>query len=273
MTAMTNTDTNTNANTNVLTDDHRQTSGSSFTGRVAVVTGASSGIGRAIAHQLGAAGAEVAAVARRRDRLTGIWPGVTPVPADVGDADAVAAAVARVVDQIGRPDLVVASAGVMLPSHTTETRLDEWQRTIAVNIAGVAATVAATVPHLVAAAADGRPADLVIVSSIGDAISFPEYSFYSASKAAVTTLAHNLRVDLAPLGVRTLNLRPGLVATELQANVTKPERRAELEQWLDEITALTPDDVAHAVLAALALPRHVNVSELTIVPTAQAAPV
>jgi NADP-dependent 3-hydroxy acid dehydrogenase YdfG len=244
-----------------------------FTGRVAVVTGASSGIGRAIARRLAEGGARVAAVARRGDRLAELGPGVTAVPADVADPQAVAAAVARVVDELGPPDLVVAGAGVMLPNDVTEPRLDEWQRTISVNIAGVAAVVTATVGHLAAAAADGRPADLVLVSSIGDAISFPGYAFYGASKAAVTKLSHDLHLDLAPLGVRTMNVRPGLVDTELQANVTHPQRRAELEQWLEEITALSPDDVAHSVLAALDVPRHVSVSEITIVPTAQAAPV
>jgi NADP-dependent 3-hydroxy acid dehydrogenase YdfG len=259
--------------TETLTHDQAAHFAESFTGRVAVVTGASSGIGRAIARQLADAGAAVAAIARRGDRLADIGPGVTPVAADVGDAEAVARAVDRVVDELGPPDLVVANAGVMLPGHATTARLDDWQRMISVNIGGVAATIAATVPHLVAAAADGRNADLVIVSSVGDQTSFPEYAVYGATKAAVTKLSHDLRLDLAPLGVRLLNLRPGLVATELQANVTQPERRAELEQWLEEITALTPDDVAHSVLAALAVPRHVNVSELTIVPTAQAAAV
>jgi NADP-dependent 3-hydroxy acid dehydrogenase YdfG len=255
--------------TEILTTHQPARADQSFAGRTAVVTGASSGIGRAIARQLAVAGAAVAAVARRADRLGEIGGGVLPVTADVADADAVARAVARVVDELGPPDLVVANAGVMLPSHPTAAHLDEWQRMIAVNVGGVTATVAATVPHLVAAAADGRIADLVVVSSVGDTTSFPEYAVYGATKAAVTKLCHDLRLDLAPLGVRTLNLRPGLVATELQGNVTKPDRRAELEQWLEDITALTPDDVAGAVLAALAVPRHVNVSELTIVPTAQ----
>lgn len=240
-----------------------------FTGRIAVVTGASSGIGRAVARQLADAGAAVAAVARRGDRLAEIGSGVTPVTADVSDADDVARAVERVVDELGPPDLVVANAGVMLPSHATSPQLDEWQRMVAVNVGGVVATVAATTSHLAAAAADGRTADLVIVSSVGDAISFPEYAVYGATKAAVTKLCHDLRLDLAPLGVRTLNVRPGLVATELQTNVTKPDRRAELVQWLDEITPLSPDDLARSVLAALAVPRHVNVTELTVVPTAQ----
>ena len=244
-----------------------------LTGRTALVTGASSGIGRAVARQLAGAGATVAAVARRADRLVDLGPGITAVPADVSDAQALAVAVEHAVRELGPPDLVVASAGVMLPADVDGSPLELWRRTIDVNITGIAATVAATVPHLIAAAAEGRTADLVLVSSIGDVLAFPGYAFYSASKAAVTKLCHDLHLDLAPRGVRTLNLRPGLVASELQGNVTHPRRRAELEEWLDEITALEPDDVAGPLVAALALPRHVSVSELTIVPSAQVASV
>jgi NADP-dependent 3-hydroxy acid dehydrogenase YdfG len=109
----------------------------------------------------------------------------------------------------------------------------------------------------------------VMVSSVGDQLSFPGYAFYGASKAAVTKLCHELHLDLAPHGVRTLNLRPGLVASELQSKVTDPARREQLEQWLEDITALTPDEIAGPLVAALGLPRHVCVSELTVVPTAQ----
>lgn len=259
--------------TQTLTQNPTDAADGPLTGRVAIVTGASSGIGEAIARRLADAGAVVAAIARRADRLEKLGAGITPVPADVTDARAVAAAVGRVVQELGAPDLVVANAGVMLPSDLADTRLDEWQRTIDVNITGVAATVAATIPHLVAAAADGRTADLVLVSSVGDTLAFPGYAFYTASKAAITKLSHDLRLDLSALGVRTLNLRPGLVATELQGNVTHDGLRADLEQWVDEIAVLQPDDIAVPLVAALALPRHVNVSELTVVPTAQVAAV
>ena len=256
-----------------MTETHTQNRTDASTrplaGRVAFVTGASSGIGEAVARQLADAGALVAAVARRADRLADLGDGITPVPVDVTDPQAVAAAVERVVDELGPPDLVVASAGVMLPSDVEDTRLDLWQRTIDVNLTGIAATLAATVPHLIAAAAEGRTADLVLVSSVGDRLAFPGYAFYSASKAAVTKLCHDLHLDLAPFGVRTLNLRPGLVASELQTNVTDAGRREALLQWLEEITALEPDDVAGPLVAALSLPRHVCISELTIVPTAQ----
>jgi NADP-dependent 3-hydroxy acid dehydrogenase YdfG len=244
-----------------------------LTGRIALVTGASSGIGEAIARRFADAGALVAAVARRADRLAGLGPGITPVPADVTDAAALAAAVERVAAELGAPDLVVANAGVMLPSAPEAGDLAVWQQTIDVNISGVAATIAATVPHLVAAAAEGRTADLVLVSSIGDALAFPGYAFYTASKAMVTKLSHDLRLDLSPLGVRTSNVRPGLVATELPEKLPPSPFRDQLDEMVATMGPLAAADVAAAVLAAVALPRHVNISELAIVPTGQPAPV
>ncbi|HEY8543922.1 MAG TPA: SDR family oxidoreductase [Acidimicrobiales bacterium] len=242
-------------------------------GRVALVTGASSGIGAAVARRFAEAGARVGAVARREDRLAALGDGVVPLPADVTDPAAVAAAVDRAVRDLGAPDLVVANAGVMLPSPSDEARLDVWQRNIDVNVTGVAATVAAVVPHLVAAAAEGRTADLVLVSSIGDALAFPGYAAYTASKAWVTKFSHDLRFDLAPLGVRTLNVRPGLVVTELMEKVGEGVYRESLDEMAATMGPLSADDVAGTVLAAVALPRHVNVSELAIVPTGQPAPV
>lgn len=255
--------------TNTLTSPTSASTQSPLAGRVAVVTGASSGIGRAIARQLADAGAQVAGLARRADRLAELGPGVTPVTVDVADPHAVAAALGRVVDEVGAPDLVVANAGIGLPNQPGEVLLEGWLRTIEVNVGGVIATLAATVPHLKAAAADGRAADFVVMSSVGDTISVPGYAGYTASKAAVTKLVRDVHLELSPLGIRTLNVRPGLVATEIQDGITDAAMRDEYTAWIQSLRALTPDDVAGPVVAALSLPRHVNVSELTIVPTEQ----
>lgn len=141
------------------------------------------------------------------------------------------------------------------------------------NVGGVIATLAATLPHLKAAAAEGKTADLVFTSSVGDVLSFPGYAAYTASKAAVTKLSRDVRLDLSPLGIRTLNLRPGLVATEIQDAITDAAMRAEFDEWIGSVKVLTADDVARSVVAALSVPRHVNITELTIVPTEQAAAV
>lgn len=255
--------------TDTITNPQTHTAESPLAGRVAVVTGASSGIGSAIARRLADAGAKVAGIARRADRLAELGPGVLPVTADVADAKALAAAIDQVVQELGGLDLVVANAGIALPSAPGEVQLDEWQRTIEVNVGGVIATLAATVPHLKAAAAEGRVADLVLTSSVGDTISLPGYAAYTASKAAVTKLCRDVRLELAPLGIRTLNLRPGVVVTEIQDGFTNEAMRAEFDEWTSSMKALTGDDVAQAVVAALAVPPHVNISELTIVPTEQ----
>jgi len=257
--------------TDTITHPQEQTTETPLTGRVAVVTGASSGIGSAIARQLADAGARVAGLARRAERLKELGPDVLAVTADVVDQASLDAAIDRVVQELGAPDLVVANAGIALPSRPGELQLDEWQRTIEVNVGGVIATLAATLPHLKAAAAEGKIADLVFTSSVGDVLSFPGYAAYTASKAAVTKLSRDVRLDLSPLGIRTLNVRPGLVATEIQDAIADEAMRAEFDEWIGSVKVLTADDVARSVVAALSVPRHVNITELTIVPTEQAA--
>jgi len=241
---------------------------SPFQDRVAIVTGASSGIGAAIARSLADGGAQVAGLARRTERVAELGAGITPVAADVTDPTSLGAAVDHVVQELGVPDLVVANAGVAHGSPLDDIRLDDWQHQIDVNISGVVATVAATIPHLAAAAAQGRAADLVVISSVVDALSFPAFALYGASKAAVTKLTHDLRLDLSPQGIRTLNVRPGAVETEILDGVAE-----DLAAGFKEIPALEPRDIASAVVAALALPSHVNISELTVVPTGQPAAV
>ena len=239
-----------------------------FKDRVALVTGASSGIGAAIARGLADRGAAVAGLARRVGRVAELGDGVTPVVADVTDPASLTAALDRVTQELGGPDLVVANAGVAYASAVDDIQPSDWQRQVDVNVSGVVATATAAIPHLVAAAAEGRPADLVVISSVSDVVMFPSLAAYSATKAAVTALTRGLRPDLVVRGVRTLNVRPGLVATEIAGGL--PD---EVLAGLDGITPLEPVDVADAVLAALATPPHVNISELTIMPTSQPATV
>jgi NADP-dependent 3-hydroxy acid dehydrogenase YdfG len=240
-----------------------------LSGRVAVVTGASSGIGAATGRALADAGAKVALLARRRDRLVALaaqlGADAIAVTADVERAGSIAESADAVAAQLGRVDLVVANARIMQPGGLDA----DWRPQLDVNVSGVMATVQAFLPALLEAADEGAPADLVTTSSIAARVRFPGYTVYGATKAAVTALAEGLRVDLGPRGVRVTNLEPGLVATELQANVADPEHHASLETWLADQPPIDPRHVGELIAYLASRPREVNVPQLTIQPTYQ----
>jgi len=242
-------------------------------GRVAVVTGASSGIGAATARRLAADGARVALLGRREARLKDLADqlggAALPVVADVADQDSLTAAAATVHSGLGRVDLVVANAGVMLAAPFESARTGEWNQMIQTNLTGLLYTGRAFADDLLASAAEGGPADLVHVGSIGSHIVFPTYSVYAATKAAVAHLTRNLRAELGPHGVRVKNIEPGLVATELGEGMSDGPGRDMLEQLRGMLEALPPEDIADAIAYAVAAPGRVNVAELIVVPTRQ----
>jgi NADP-dependent 3-hydroxy acid dehydrogenase YdfG len=240
-----------------------------LTGRVAVITGASSGIGAATARALAAGGAKVALLARRRDRLDALvdelGDGALALTADVADAPSLAAAAEAVAAQLGRADLVVANAGTMQPGPVEA----DWRRQLDVNVSGVLATIQAFLPGLLAAADDGGAADIVTTSSIAARQRFPGYAVYGATKAAVSALAEGIRVDLGQRGIRVTNIEPGLVTSELQGNVADPAQHAALEQWLADTPPIDARHVGELIAFLAARPKEVNVSQLTIQPTYQ----
>lgn len=244
-----------------------------LSGRVAVVTGASSGIGAATARRLARSGAKVALLGRRKDRIeelaAELGADALAVVADVGDQQSVRDAAAAVRAAFGRVDLVVANAGVMLAAPFESALTDEWDQMVGTNVTGLLYTGRAFIDDLLAAASDGKRADLVLVGSIGGHTVFPNYAVYTATKAAVAHLTRNLRAEFGPRGVRIKNIEPGFVGTELGDGMQDEQQRSGLAQWRTAIEILEPADIADAIAYAVDVPRHVNIAEIVVVPTQQ----
>jgi NADP-dependent 3-hydroxy acid dehydrogenase YdfG len=136
-------------------------------------------------------------------------------------------------------------------------------------VTGLLHTARAFIDDLLAAAAEGRPADLVLVGSVGGHQTFPDYGVYCATKAAVAHLARNLRAELGPRGVRVKNVEPGVVSTELGAGMRDASVRASLNEWRAGLETLRGEDIAAGIAWAAAAPPRMNVAEMIIVPTAQ----
>ncbi|MEU9188075.1 SDR family oxidoreductase [Streptomyces sp. NPDC048484] len=244
-------------------------------GRVAVITGASAGIGAATAHRFAAAGAAVALLGRRSGRLDDLAATLRkeysaealPLAVDVTDSVALTNAASTIRAALGRPDLVVANAGVMLGAPFDEADTAEWDQMIDVNLRGLLATGRAFVADLLDAAEAGRPADLVNLSSIAAEVIFVDYPVYGATKAAVSQLTRNLRVSLGPRGVRVRSVDPAFAVTELGDDMAHEATRAGLADMRTAITTITAEDVADAITYSVAVPARVNIAELTVVPT------
>ncbi|PVY33748.1 SDR family oxidoreductase [Williamsia muralis] len=250
--------------------------GTPLTGRVAVVTGASSGIGEATAARFAELGAKVALLARRKDRLDELAERIAKnggtalvVPTDVTDSAAVRAAADRIAIELGPVDLVFANAGVQLISGIGDLAVDDWNTQIDLNIKGVMNTIEAFVGALETAAAAGRPADLITTSSIAATRVLEKFQVYSGTKAFVSHITRLLRTELGRKNVRVATIEPGMVNTELPDHVTDPDASKLMADLIDQIDVLQSADVAETVSFIAALPAHVNLTEVTILPTAQ----
>ena len=236
-----------------------------LSGRRAIVTGASSGIGRSTARRLAAAGAEVHLVARREERLVELarelGPGATHATADVRDADAVA----RLFEG-QRFDLVVANAGLsrgVAPLH--EGVFEDWNTMLDTNVKGLLHTVRAALPALREL---GR-GDLVVLGSVAGRQVYPGGNVYNASKHAVRAIYEALRLDEVGSGIRFTTVDPGLVETEF--SVVRLGSQKAADGVYEGMTPLTPDDVADAIHYAVTRPPHVNIGEMVLWPTEQAS--
>jgi NADP-dependent 3-hydroxy acid dehydrogenase YdfG len=247
-------------------------------GTVALVTGASSGIGEATALALAAEGATVALLARRRDRLDDLTSRIgsaggaaISVEADVSDQSQAAAAVERVVSELGRLDTVVNNAGLMLIGPAAEADPADWDKMLSVNVHGLLYVTRAALPHLVAAAADSPRgvADVVNISSTAGRVARPGTAVYALTKFGVGAFSESLRQEGVGIGVRVTLIEPGAVATELTNHITHAESKRGIEQFYNEV-AITAQDIAEVIAFAVTRPRRMTLNEILIRPTAQA---
>lgn len=238
----------------------------------ALVTGASSGIGAATATALAAEGAAVALLARRADRLAELQAEIEcsggtalVVPANVTDAERVAAAVQRTVAEFGRLDILVNNAGLMQSGPATEASLRDWDRMVAVNVQGVLYATCAALPHLVDAAADSPRgvADLVTISSTAGWVARPNTAVYSLTKFGVNAFSEGIRQEVLGKRVRVGVVGPGTVDTEIFGHLSEPSREA-FERQTAGMVMLRPQDIADAVLFMVTRDRRVAVNHMLV---------
>lgn len=246
---------------------------------MALVTGASSGIGEATALALAEQGASVALVARRADRLEDLAGRIKEaggtaltLVADVTDEQQARDAVDRAAGEYGRLDVVVNNAGVMLLGPIVGAPVTDWRRMVDINVLGLLYTAHAALPHLLAAA-EGEPrgvADLVNVSSVAGRVARLGSGVYNATKHAVGAFSESLRQEVTQRQVRIALVEPGAVATELITHNTAEVRQRQAERFADT-KILEAQDIADAITYIVTRPRHAAVNELLIRPTQQQA--
>ncbi|MFD9374027.1 SDR family NAD(P)-dependent oxidoreductase [Streptomyces sp. NPDC059999] len=246
-------------------------------GTVALVTGASSGIGEATATTLAREGAAVAVTARRGDRPAELCDRVRdaggtalPLTADMTDEAQVREAVERTVAELGRLDTLVNNAGLMILGPAAGATTQEWRRMVDINLTGLMNTTHIALPHLVRAAADSprRVADIVNVSSVAGRIAFAGSAAYCATKYGVVAFSEALRQETADHHVRVSVVEPGSVDTELRDH-NSPAVLEALTRRFGGIDRLQSQDIADAIGYIVGRPRHVAVAEMLVRPTQQ----
>ncbi|WP_342119502.1 SDR family oxidoreductase [Pseudoduganella sp. OTU4001] len=243
-------------------------------GRVAVVTGASSGMGRATALLLASRGAKVALLARRKDALDALAAEIRQqggeaiaLVTDVTNQASVEASAAAVRKELGNADLVFNNAGLMLPGAIGSQPQHEWESQIDLNVTGAMRVIQAFIPQMEEAAAQGKVVDLINTSSIAGQYVFGYFAVYSATKAFVSHLTRHLRVELGPKNIRVSVIEPGITETELQSHFTFQGAIDWLENASKSIDFLKAEDIAATVGFIVSMPKHVNMQQIVIMPT------
>lgn len=246
--------------------------------RVAVITGASSGIGLSTAKLLGARGAKVALLARRKEVLEQVVNEIRAaggealaLAVDVTDQASVDAAAAAVAQAYGPANLVFNNAGVMLPGAVEAREISAWEHQIDLNVTGVMRVISAFVPQLIESAERGGLVDLVNTSSIAAQNIYPYFAVYSGTKAYVSHLSRHLRAELGPKNIRVSLIEPGITETELQGHWTFQGAKDWFAGAAQSMDLLQAQDVAEVVGFLATQPKHVNLQQVVVMPTKQAS--
>jgi NADP-dependent 3-hydroxy acid dehydrogenase YdfG len=246
-------------------------------GTVALVTGASSGIGEATARALAAEGAAVAVAARRKDRLDELAKKIEDdggkalaIETDVTDQQNATELVQLTVDKLGRLDMLVNNAGVMLLGPIVDAPTEEWDRMVALNLQGLLYCTHAAMPHLLSAAEDSprRVADVVNISSVAGRVARAGSGVYNLTKWGVGAFSESLRQEVTERNVRVSLVEPGAVATELTDHL-RDEIRDQTKERFAGLERLEAGDIAEAIAYIVTRPRRVAVNEMLIRPTDQ----
>jgi NADP-dependent 3-hydroxy acid dehydrogenase YdfG len=240
-------------------------------GKVVVITGASSGLGEATARHLSAQGATVVLGARRVERLQSLVDELTAkgakalaVATDVTHHDQVQRLVDAAVQTYGRIDVMINNAGLMPHSPLERLKIEDWDRTIDVNLKGVLYGIAAALPYM----KQQKGGHIINVSSVAGHKVRPGSAVYAATKSAVLTLSEGLRQEVKPYNIRTTVISPGAVASELPKSITEPDVARDIHEFYEEY-AIPADSFARAVVFAMSQPEDVDVNEILFRPTRQ----
>lgn len=248
-------------------------------GTVALITGASSGIGEATAIMLAEQGASVAVAARRKDRLDDLVRRIEDaggtalaIEADMTDRVQAEATVARTVEALGRLDTLFNNAGVMLLGTAEHSDVEDWERMVDINIKGLLYTAHAALPHLIAGAGDSPRgvADLINTSSVAGRFARPGSAVYNLTKFGVTAFTDALRQEVTERHLRVSAVEPGLVSTELTTHMSD-RAQSDFEKRLGHVEPLQPADIAEIVTFIVTRPKHVAINEVLVLPTEQAS--
>lgn len=241
-------------------------------GKVALITGASSGIGEATALAFSAIGAFVAVAARRAEQLDAVVDHITkgggqaiPLVADVADEKEVNDMVQAVHAKWGRLDIVVNNAGLMLLGPIEGANTEDWRRMVDTNLLGLMYVTHAALP-IMKQQGEGH---IVNMSSVAGRTVRPGYAVYNATKWGVGAFSEALREEVYKQNIRVTVIEPGVVATELREHITNPTAKNAAEEYAQSIHQLQSEDIANAIVYAVTQPRYVNVNEILIRPTEQ----